>query len=339
MDFNYTLKYRSFDSLLEDVRVDLKSYALEGKIDPQQLIKIALKCNYDLGLRINMIKHAILDINTGKARLPDDFRVMNFAYICGNFTETRINPQGTTIEEIPLNQFVPTFKDPIEPTTCSDPIINPCTPTIMPNTTTPICLTQCGQGFQLVQKIHTTTRHFHTMHQVRFKNSPGVCPNSPNLHFMCRDEAFIRDGFVWLHNHNDHHNTNLQHNRNDHRSELHGSLYINYEGALEDEEGNILVPDHPMINEYYEYALKKRILENLLMDGEENIDRPLQLVIQELRAARNYALSIVNTPNFSEMSKLWESNRKAMYGKYYAMFESYSPNWQRDGGFSHNNVV
>ena len=86
--------------------------------------------------------------------------------------------------------------------------------------------------------------------------------------------------------------------------------------------GELLVVDHPMINEYYEYSVKKRILENLLMDG-QNVVNQLQLVSGELRAARNNALSIVNTPNFSEMQKVWAMNRKAMYSKYYDMFKSF----------------
>ena len=34
-------KYRTFDQLLEDVSIDFSSYALEGMIDPAQLIKVA----------------------------------------------------------------------------------------------------------------------------------------------------------------------------------------------------------------------------------------------------------------------------------------------------------
>jgi hypothetical protein len=60
------------------------------------------------------------------------------------------------------------------------------------------------------------------------------------------------------------------------------------------------------------------------MDG-ENVTTQYQLVTGELRAARNYALTIVNTPNFSEMQKVWAMNRKAMYARYYDMFKSYYP--------------
>ena len=52
MNYNYTLKYRTFEQLLEDVRVDLPTASLENKIEPATLVKIAIKANYDLGLRI-----------------------------------------------------------------------------------------------------------------------------------------------------------------------------------------------------------------------------------------------------------------------------------------------
>ena len=86
-----------------------------------------------------------------------------------------------------------------------------------------------------------------------------------------------------------------------------------------------MVPDHELINEYYEYALKERIIENLYINGEDVVQR-LQLITPKLKAARNAALSLVNTPNFKEMEQLWWANRKAQYGKYYDMFKSYSPN-------------
>ena len=66
-------KYRTFDQLLEDVMVDFQTYALEGMIEPAQLIKVATRVNYDLGLRIHRTKEIVLDIEHGKAKLPNDF--------------------------------------------------------------------------------------------------------------------------------------------------------------------------------------------------------------------------------------------------------------------------
>jgi hypothetical protein len=56
------------------------------------------------------------------------------------------------------------------------------------------------------------------------------------------------------------------------------------------------------------------------MNGED-VGQKLQLVEGRYKVARNYALSIVNTPNFSEMRELWEMNRRAQYAKYYDMFK------------------
>jgi hypothetical protein len=94
---------------------------------------------------------------------------------------------------------------------------------------------------------------------------------------------------------------------------------------MEDDNGNLLVPDHDLINEYYEYAFKARILENLYINGEDVAQR-MQLIEQRLKTARNNALSVVNTPNFRELEQMWWTNRRAMYSKYYDMFKSYTPN-------------
>ena len=107
-------------------------------------------------------------------------------------------------------------------------------------------------------------------------------------------------------------------------------------GATNDE-GLLMVPDHDLLNEYYEYALKSRIFENLFLNGED-VSQRMQLVEQRLKAARNQALSLVNTPNFRELEKMWLTNRKAMYGKFYDMFKSYPPN-SSFYGYSRNNRV
>jgi hypothetical protein len=288
MNYNYTLKYRTFESLLEDVKLDLRSLATDGTVDPAQLLKVAIRVNYDLGLRIYMTKERVLEVCKSRVKLPDDFFVMNFALLCGQAKYTFAPPQGTNIQQV-----TPEWRPWVEQNYCSN--------VSLPEQ--PVCLTQCGSSYQLIQVVNTETRTYDHFMPVRFKNSQFVDCECPNLNYLAKDEAYIKDGWIY---------TNFEE----------GNLYINYQGTLEDSEGNLMVPDHPYLNEYYEYALKKRILENLLMDG-TNVTAQLQLVMQEYRSARNNALSVVNTPNFSEMEKLWAMNRKAMYGKYYDMFKSY----------------
>jgi len=103
-----------------------------------------------------------------------------------------------------------------------------------------------------------------------------------------------------------------------------GKVYISYQGAMEDAQGDLLVLDQPYCNEYYEYAIKQRILENMIWQG-ESVSQQLALVEARLRAARNNALGFVNTPDFREMRKVWTMNRRAQYHNYYNMFLSYAP--------------
>ena len=138
------------------------------------------------------------------------------------------------------------------------------------------------------------------------KASQNIEYDCPNLYFNTSDEGWIKNGFL---------NTTFET----------GKVYLNYQGELVDDDGNLMVPDHELLNEYYEYALKQRIFENLFINGEDVAQR-MKLVEAKLREARNNSLSLVNTPNFKEMEKLWWTNRRAMYSKYYDMFKSHNPN-------------
>lgn len=287
------LKYRTFDELLGEVATDFHVYNNEGMIEPAQLIKVAQKINYDLGLRIHKTFERVLDIENGKAKLPDNFYVMNHATLCGTYTIKQRVMQGRQIEEIIVNP---------------DDNGDTCTSCHLPEQS---CLCEktytetCEGTVVLVEKRKYETREYKVFTPIKFKPGRYVAQNCVNVSEGSIYEAEIKNGFVY---------TNLQT----------GTLYISYEGALEDEDGNLLVLDHPMINEYYEYAMKKRILENLAMNGEDVVQK-MNIIAPEYRAARNYALSIVNTPDYAELQGIWEMNRKAQYRKYYQMFTSIPP--------------
>ena len=139
----------------------------------------------------------------------------------------------------------------------------------------------------------------------------GIAKRNFMKHFTIADDievkgAELKDGFIL---------TNFKS----------GKVFLNYQATLEDEGGNLLTLDHPYCNEYYEYALKSRILENMIFAG-ENVSNQSSMIEQRLRAARNNALSFVNTPNFEEYRKIWEVNRKSQYNKYYDMFSSFATN-------------
>lgn len=330
--YNYTIRYRKFEDLLADVKMDFKNFSLEGKISPEALFKVAMRVTYDLGLRVNTTKEKVLPLDNFKARLPEDFFVMNYALICGEHTVRTIVPQGTNIQSIPYPQYneVPGTVNTCAPitvncVTCNQLPCNcnsascltcnqlPCncpTPVYDPNNPygntciKPRVYLDCkGDAYELIQILKTETRVFKYLYPVRFTNSQFIDCDCPNLRMQGSNTASIKDGFIFS-------------------SLREGNFYINYQGGLVDDDGELLVVDHPMLNDYYEYALKSRILENLLMEG-ENVGPQIQMIEQRLRSARTNALSIVNTPNFSELLELHLMNRKAMYSKYYDMFKSF----------------
>lgn len=344
MSFNYTLKYRTFEQLLDEVRIDFSMYDLENLIQPGQLIKVAKRVNYDLGLRIFQTGEAILELDKGNVKLPDDFYTFNFGFLCGEYQTNIIRPQGTHIEERVVKPQYRCFPDnsiPCAlPTVCSSLLTcnctnNPCScntggcgnsgctsnPLSYPQAcanpndiVAPLSNCTCkgnsvklnckGDLVELVQVYGVETRHYKYLMPVKMKQyNQTIDCDCPNLYWD-GPGIWIKDNYVYA----------------DFDC---GKLYINYQALLQDEKGNLLVPDHDLLNEYYEYAVKERIIENLLF-AKENVAPLFQLVQEKLRRARANAKSMVNTPNFAEMKKLWEVNRKAQYNKYYSMFSSYT---------------
>ena len=282
-------KYRTFDQLLEDVTVDFRTYALEGMIEPQQLIKVAIRVNYDLGLRIQRTKHAVIEVENNKA----DFNVLNFAAVCGTYLINATVPSGTHIDTT-QPKYVPS---PTDTGPCEDP---GCTD---------VCVVRScpDKPFMVIQRVGASSfREYQYTMPLRIKGGVGVDCECPNVRMQSTDIAEIKDGFLL---------TNFSS----------GKVYMSYQGTMEDEGGNLIVLDHPYCNEYYEYAIKERILENMIFAGEQVINQ-LQFVQgklkQRLKASRNNALSFVNTPDFAEYKKIWTMNRRAQYDNYYNMFKS-----------------
>ncbi len=288
---NTEIKYKTFDQLLDEVAVDFTMYNNEGMMEPGQLIKVAQRVNYDLGLRIHKTKDVLLDVEKRKAKLPDDFYVLNYAFLTGKYKVERPAIQGDQRESVEVAGVCRKCHANANTCGCED----------LYSVSVDVHGDDCG-SLVLVQKVKSEVRIYDHFERIHIGGGKYLQNDELHNHNPCPNAGEIKNGFIY---------TNLEE----------AKIYISYEGALEDEEGNLLVLDHPMINEYYEYAVKQRILENLFMNGED-VSQKLGLIEQRLRAARNNALTIVNTPNFSEMRRLWEMNRKAQYQKYYDMFKS-----------------
>ena len=347
------LQYRTFDDLMNSVRSDLYTLDQDNFLNPQELLKIAIKINYELGLKINQSRGKIIDVVNGKGKLPADFYVMNFAMLCGVATDTYTNCQSSEIQTMydqmiklaeitnarPLVQFqdlavgdnivthnlastniVITLQDAEKNYLNFEyVIINPDQVKIKVFSYTPgariniiaaanivancsISVDNCPDGCKIVESRPGLIREFPRPVPIEilpYNYGEPECNLKQVGAYNYRLK--IKNGFIHTINFNE------------------GRVYLNYESVMEDDEGNLLVLDHPLVNEYYEYALKERILENLFLNG-ENVAQKLQLVQAKIRPSRNNALSFINTPDFFEMKEMWAKNRKAMYHKYYNMF-------------------
>jgi len=374
-------KYRTFDELMDSVKLDLYSWDLEGLLNPQQLIKVAMRVNYDLGLRINMQKSRVIDIQKGKGKVPEDMDVLNFALVCEDRLVSEIPSYNKTYSEGILEGVV-LAQNFLEPRFVNQSVI----------------YSDITQGINLINhNLHTlnvVVQVFNTdgtlldfdvtvvdMDNIRIYSEAvqtilntkiivlgakintvgtgsGSCPalldcagdGTPRVHYTTNGRRMESRKPVPLHMYKAQSLSPEPRERYDDRMDdsfvtgmsskkgnyydaylkngfLHvnfdeGSVYLNYQSVMEDDDGNLLVLDHPYCNEYYEYALKQRIYENLMLAGEQ-VQNHLQLMNAQLRVARNNALSFVNTPDFAEMRKLHDVNRKAQYHNYYNMFKNY----------------
>lgn len=321
---NTFLNYRTYDQLLAEIQSDFKRYYLEDFINPQEFIKVAKRCNAELGLRIFKTKEAIIDVEKGRGKLPNDFQVLNFAFLLTEHYIVEPLISGTHVENINLGPvYNPGQWDDVN--LCANPILPQepeCKPCDVPHPHSKC--DGCGTSFNncsckplnvhldckgnfvaLTQHFKFHTRKWQTLRSVRIINSPDVVDiNCPNKTWQAKDSAYLKDQFIYP-------------------SFTTGKFYINYQGYMEDDDGNLLVPDHDLLNEFYEYAIKQRVLENMIMNGETVNPSQIQIVEQRLRAARNNAYSYVNTPNFNELRRIWEVNRKAQYHNFYNMFRSH----------------
>ena len=213
MSYNYTIKYRTFDQLLSDVQVDFQNLALENMIEPQQLIKVAKRVTYDLGLRILMTKQAVLEIKKSNVRLPDDFYVLNYAMVCDEAVYQEPVIQGTNIQEVNIS---PTYKQTsayISP--CTDGSVNcsacgtvcgTCTCMASPAScvNTPgvdycvkpkIQLNCKGDTYELVQIVKSREKVYKRLWPLRIiHDAQNVDCNCPNIHVRSQDHRMARVG-------------------------------------------------------------------------------------------------------------------------------------------------
>ena len=92
---------------------------------------------------------------------------------------------------------------------------------------------------------------------------------------------------------------------------------------MENEDGDLMILDHPLVRPYYEYAVKKHLLETFFLNGDANVLQRLQFVQMELEkigGARERAITFMQVIEPSEIDKIMEINREKFFRKYVVPF-------------------
>ena len=187
-------KYRTFDQLLQDVTIDFSSQALEGMVEPQQLIKVAIRVNYDLGLRIQRTKEDLVEVEHNKVKLPADFQYLNYAFVCDEFEIVNTFPSGTHVDTT-QTKYVPAPDGgdigPCDDPTCKDVCVVKTCPEEKNGKTT-------YNQYMVVQymgaeQYRTSTRFYPLKIKDSSSTINGSCPNLTN---EAVDIAEIKDGFL-----------------------------------------------------------------------------------------------------------------------------------------------
>jgi hypothetical protein len=100
-----------------------------------------------------------------------------------------------------------------------------------------------------------------------------------------------------------------------------GEIYVMYLATMEDEEGNMLFPFHPMITPYYEWMLKEKVIMDSIFNSDGgNIDM-LKLAQSERGKAWLDAYDMTTSKGYGEYVNNQRKKELGWYNQYFKFFQ------------------
>ncbi len=96
-----------------------------------------------------------------------------------------------------------------------------------------------------------------------------------------------------------------------------GELYMMYYSNLIDEDGNILVPFHPLLTNWYEWCVKEKILIDMAFNSDGNVSDKLKLAQLEKTKSWLDALDFEMEPEYQNLKNIQKKNEMKMWEKYF----------------------
>lgn len=100
-----------------------------------------------------------------------------------------------------------------------------------------------------------------------------------------------------------------------------GEIYIMYLATMEDEEGHLLFPFHPLITPYYEWSIKEKVLCDALFNSDGNYGDLYKLAQQERVKCWLDAYNVTATKEYGEYVDMQRRKEMKWYNEFFKYFQ------------------
>ena len=280
-------RYIKISEVMSSVKSDMSVYDDAGFMDEDRVIKIIRECNEKLGQRIYKSRECVLDIVNFKAEIPSDLYKIENIMASKVYNEVFMNPENEKYQHEIL------YEKPKD----DRKIINYGKLG---------CKDSCDNCFWIEDKKNT---YVHKM--IRFEKFVPL-QLSNNLYNRCTEYSpcNLRDRSYKLDLENDNFKFSFQE----------GKAYLCYLGDLISEDGEVEIPFHPMLNPYYEWAIKEKVFEDMFLNSEADVQQKLAYAAQKKREAHGSAWIFANSREVGEWNKIQKKKQQQYYQKWYSMY-------------------
>lgn len=275
------LKYITASQLIASVANDLPSLDAKGMINSSRLIKTIMLCNETLGIPIFRKKECFIKVKNFKADLPVDF--WKVVFVCA------ISHESFGISN---------YRDPFNNTVTLDMKKQADCEASMQVISEGNCVKNCPMkiikrcGKDIVNTYTTFTPL--SLSKRSSSHIHSLCMNKAgNKYTIDIDEELIETPF------------------------REGELYMMYFTAMQNEEGEAIVPFHPLITNWYEWCIKEKIFQDALFNSDENVVNKLRYVSQEKAKYWLDAINFTMEPFYNELQQMQKKNEQIFYDTYY----------------------
>lgn len=299
--------YITASQLLASVEGDFHKWADAGFIDHLKLIKVIRECNETLGLRIYRPRETILYVTPvpgefsdyrrpGRADLPLDFYKAEMVFALHKRLVNSMLPIGSGFNQV----FNPPSVQQVERGEIT-------------NFTGPCCLDATDNCSWLIKTPLTQLQVQITdivPLEIFMDSDRHFTEYSPNRAYRHHQEG-----------HHHHHSCTINVEEGYVETDFpEAVLHLSYLGDMKNEKGEDLVPFHAKVNEYYEWAVKARILQNILYNGEADVAGLYKDAQHQRNLAFQSAVNFVMGKEAQEWHRYEHERARKFYRQYYSIF-------------------